>query len=259
MKKQKVINTLKTQDQKDKKKKALIGLGVLFILTGAAMGNLICERFQGVSEAELAELSPENLQDERMEKIKSLLKLLELDENDIESHLEIGKLYNDIQNYKKANYHLNKADLLSAKEKVNNQVKYDILTELAHALSKQNKFDAAIKALERAKKIDPKRTRAYNKKGNIHDKKKEYKKARKEYVSAKKVDKKDPEAYKNLAEQALRKNQPKDALRELKDAVRNNPKSYKAFENLGDGYRKLKKYNKAISTYKRALELHPPP
>ncbi len=246
----------------EKNRKKLIGLGIATILTGVVLSNIICGKMGG-SFDDLSQYALENINDQRIEKLNSLKKLIELDSDDALSHYEIGKIYNELQQFKKATQYLVKADRLSQKAPLSDdaqlaaKTKYDILTELAHALSKQNKFDEAIKTLERAKSLDPKKTDAYNKKGNIHDKRKEHKKAKKEYQRAKKVNRKDPEAYRNIANQAFRANRSKDALSELRNAVRNNPSSYKAFENLGDGYRKLKNFDKAINSYERALELKP--
>ena len=250
---------MKHLDKKPDNYKPLIGLLVVFLLSGAAFSYFLCKG--GVDEIaqELEQYDPGKIVDERSEKIESFKKLLELDPDDLNSHHELGKLYNEIQEYKNALRHLRRADKLSQeKPNIGNQKKYDILSDLAHSLSKMNRFDDAIKVLERAKRIDPKRVKAYNKKGNIHDARKEYKKARKEYLTAKKVDKKDSQSYKNLADQDFRKNKKRSALELLKEAVRNNPHSFKAFENLGDGYGRLGQHNKAISSYSRALALKPP-
>ena len=243
-------------------KKILIGVGVATVLTGLVFSNIICGKIGGGDD--LSQYALENIYDERIEKLNSLKKLIELDSDDALSHYEIGKIYNELQQFKEATKYLVKADRLSEKTPLSNNVqlvakiKYDILTELSHALSKQQQFTKAIRVLERAKKLDPQKTNAYNKKGNIHDKKKEHKKAKKEYQRAKKVNRKDPEAYRNIANQAFRENRNADALSELRNAVRNNPRSYKAFENLGDGYKRIKNFDKAINSYQRALELKPP-
>ena len=252
-----------SEKMKKQDKKAFIGLAFVLALTGVVLSDMICGKL-GISwEDELSKYSIENIHDERMERLNSLKKLIELDEDDFMSHYEIGKIYNELQSFKIASEHLTQADKISEEpftnEELEAKVKYGILTELAHSFSKQNLFNEAIKLLERAKKIDPRQTEAYNKKGNIHDERREHQKARGEYQKAKRINKKEPESYRNLAIQAFRRNQKRDAFKELKSAVRNNPRSFKAFENLGDGYQRTKSFGKAITSYQRALELMPSP
>ena len=238
--------------------KPLIGLLVIILLSGAALTHFLCNWISVQKAQELEQYDPDNIIDERLEKIASLKKLLEIDPKDLNTLHELGRFYNELQEYKKALLYLEKADRLAQEQDLDKQKTYEILSDLAHSLSKMKRFGDAIRVLERAKKTAPKQTRAYNYKGNIHDLRKEYDKARREYLAAKRIDKKDPQSYKNLANQALRKNKKRSALELLKQAIRNNPYSFLAFENLGDGYNEIKEYTKAISSYNRGLELKPP-
>ncbi len=247
-----------------KDKKTLIGFSIIVIFTILALGHIICGKVGENVDGNLSGYALEDIKDTRFEKLKSFKKLIKLYPNNFFSYYELGKLYNQLQQFEKAEEYLSKADRLSKNNlsskdpPLGSKVKYDILIELANALSKQNKFSEAIAILERAKKMDPQKTNAYNKRGNIHDKKKEYTKAKREYIKAKKINKRDPESYKNIANQFFKKNKNLDALSELKEAIHNNPSSYKTFEHLGDGYQKIKNFDKALDFYRRAVKLKLP-
>ena len=188
----------KYPDKKSPGYKPLVGSMVIFLLSGAVLTHFLCKRTSFHKAQELEEYDPNNIVDERLEKIASLEKLLEIDPDDLNSLHELGKFYNELQEYRKALVYLNRADQLAREKNVDKQKMYEILSDLAHSLSKMKRFGDAIRILERAKKIDPKRVKAYNRKGNIHDLRKEYRKARREYLTAREIDKRDPQSYKFL-------------------------------------------------------------
>ena len=212
--------------------KRIIGFLFLFGFTAIIFAKLICKEKTNVSK-EWQEFAPDSIKDERIEQIKSLKKLLDLDPSDHNTYYEIGRLYNKLGDHENAYQYLKKADSIARKKNIDPSMKYNILTELAHSLSKRGKFDEAIKILERAKKISPKKVTAYNRRGNIHDKRREIRKARKEYLKAQSVNKKHPDSYRNLANQELLKGNYDSALDYLKESVRKNPNNYTTFKIWG--------------------------
>ncbi len=228
----------------------------LFLLVVYLISNLFCSdkkndnllnELKGLKDYQL-----ENIRDERLIAIQKLQDLLTKDDS-YKNNYDIGLLYLEMENYPLAIKHLTRAYDIAKK---NNDKKgmYDALTKLSIAYSGMKDYPKALTLLERAKKIDAMKAKAYNKTGNIYDIKKKPEKAEKEYKTAQKVEKTDPESYVNLAKQQLKKGKKKEAIAYLKKGVENNPENSRPYENLGDGYAAVGDIENALKSYSAAAE-----
>lgn len=231
------------------------GLGIVFILFIYLFSNTFCDDKKDsnlLNELkELKKLELSQIPDLEAQKINDLLEELKK-ENNYHNNFELGSIYLNRKEYKKAIRYLTHAFDIAKKNR-NKQRMYKALTTLSVAYSKINNQKKSLSLLKRAKKLEPEKANAYNKTGNVYDKEKKHKEATKEYLTAKKVEKKDPESYRNLANQSFIKNKPNQAIYYLKEGVKNNPDHFRTYENLGDGYIRILKYDSGIKQYEKAL------
>lgn len=117
----------------------------------------------------------------------------------------------------------------------------------------QKNFDAAIKEYEAALVINNKSSALYNNAGISYYMKGDYEKAKEHYIKALRIEPDNKKVYNNLALALCKMGSYDNAF----EAFKKGGNEASAYNNLGYIYITEKKYQEAIKTFQRAIELNP--
>jgi tetratricopeptide (TPR) repeat protein len=210
--------------------------------------------------------------------------ILYIDNTYVKAYLELGLIYYDRRNYNEAIEIYNEA----IKNGIKNALIYH---QLGHALFSAGKTDEAIQSFEEAIKIEPNQFMPYEGLGEVYSSKKEFNKAIKYYSEALNIDENKPGIYRDLAVSYIKAGEPDKAIEIFQKAIKVNPgyadiyeetakalkekgkqkhieiiyelayqsgsKKASYYLNLGYNYDDLKKYDLAIRSYQKAIDIDP--
>jgi tetratricopeptide (TPR) repeat protein len=230
--------------------KAILGAALLLVLGGAAYFSLR-------QKDPLKGFEPAAIVDERDARVKSLLELLKLDNEDYRTHAELAKLYFELGELDNAERHALSAIAVGRQKNADREFmtnQYLLLSRIYQAKGDQQK---ALEYASRAAENEPTKTAPLKRKGQVFEAQRKNEKARLAYLKALKLDEKDPETYALLAAQEFKKGNRKAAMEWLKMGVRRNSTNAIAFRNLARGYVRTDELQKGREAYERALTLDP--
>lgn len=166
------------------------------------------------------------------------------------AQVEIGKIYMNRMNLKKALESFNKAKLIQP----NNPSIYYQEGILRY---KQKKYDLAIESFTTAIKHDSKKANYYNNRAGVYMKQNSFKKALADYKKAIKIKPNSKFLKLNLANCHLNLNALESSLKEYKDILKTSPNDHKIYNKIGIVYLRKKETKKAKLNFDKALELNP--
>ena len=181
---------------------------------------------------------------------KIYLKVLEIDEKNIEALGNLGVISKAQGNHKEAiNYYIK-----TIKLNPNNALTYN---NLGNAFKAIKDYKRAIYAFSDCIKRDPKNASAYNNLGIVYESAGDNNRAIQAYKEAVRVDPKFAKAVNNIGVILYKQKKYQEAIDIFKIALKIDPKYYELFSNIGACYNKLKKYDEAIESLNIAIEKQP--
>ncbi|MFA5293775.1 MAG: tetratricopeptide repeat protein [Phycisphaerae bacterium] len=131
------------------------------------------------------------------------------------------------------------------------------LYQLGLSKTSQGEFTEALIYLEKAIKVNPKFTGAYNLAGDCFRYIGQHQKAIKIYEQAIEVDPNNTDAYCNLGITYRNLGRHDEAIKVFKQTIRINPNNTNAYYNLGITYRDLGRHDEAIESFKQTVRINP--
>lgn len=125
----------------------------------------------------------------------------------------------------------------------------------AMGYSATGNIDEALKDMDAAVKIDPKRANSYFMRAAAYDAKRSYTKAIADLDEAINLNEKDADYYLLRGIIYSHKNELDDALADLNKKVELDPEAMNGYSNRGAIYRKRKEYDLAVVDYSKAIDL----
>ncbi len=159
-----------------------------------------------------------------------------------------------------ANYHMgNTQEALSFLSKATNSNKAvpDWLSNYGVILNEQKRHDEAVKAFDKALKLDPKNAMVHWNKCYTLWLAGRYEEAEKAGRKAVKIDPKSPEAWLNLGAACVKLEKMEEAVECWEKALRLRPDFAFAWNNLGNALRDMGKLKKSEEKCRKALEIDP--
>jgi len=136
------------------------------------------------------------------------------------------------------------------------QAKEQIVT--GDSYLKQEQWDKAIAAYNKAIDLDPKSVESYLNRGTAYDSQGEYDKAIADYTTAIEIDPKDAKAYESRSGAYAGKGEYDKAIADCNKAIEIDPKFVKAYNDRGYIYNDIThEYDKALADFDKAIELNP--
>lgn len=210
--------------------------------------------------------------------------IIDIDITCVNAYLELGQTYYETYRYKEAIETYNLAIANGIKDAL-------IYYRLGNVLYDAARIDEANQNYETSIKIDPNLSMPYEGLGDISRNNNDFKKAADYYRDALKINEKKADIYRKLAVSHIKNNEPEIGIEIFKKALEVNPGymdiyddiadafnkkrfydfieeitmiayqsgSQKAshYFNFGNNYTELKKYDQAIKSYQKAIELDP--
>jgi len=131
------------------------------------------------------------------------------------------------------------------------------LYRLGLSKTSQGEFTEALMYLEKAIKVNPKFTGAYNLAGDCFRYLGQHQKAIKIYEQAIEVDPNNTDAYCNLGITYRNLGRHDEAIKVFKQTIKINPNNTNAYYNLGITYRDLGRHDEAIESFKQTVRINP--
>ncbi|MBI4245037.1 MAG: tetratricopeptide repeat protein [Planctomycetes bacterium] len=177
-------------------------------------------------------------------------KVIGLDQNnpDVYSILGAVKLMN--KEYEKTIEYLNKSIRLKPQNEA-------VLSNLGYTYEKLGMYEKAINHLEEAIKLQPLYFIAYFYLASVYEKTGQFGKAIESYAKVITISPNHAESYLNIGTIHANANRLKESIYFFEQASQKNPKLFMAFYRLGRVHLLMEQYNKAINPLERALSLNP--
>jgi tetratricopeptide (TPR) repeat protein len=125
------------------------------------------------------------------------------------------------------------------------------------ALNSLRRFDEAIASYDRALKINPNKNEAWNNRGNVFLNLNRYDETIASYDRALKIKPDDDQAWYNRGITLARLNRHDEAIASYDYALEIKPDNHAAWYNRGNELSNLNRYDEAIASYDRALKIKP--
>ena len=167
-----------------------------------------------------------------------------------EAYNNLGNIYKEQKNYKKAITNYKKA----VKIKPNY---YEAYNNLGVLYKKIKDYPSALKSIYKALDITVNSPQVFNSLASLYFELKDYQKSLRYFEKVLSIDPYNIEAYNNLSVIFEKKESYKNAERLLKKAIKISPDYYLTYYNLGNLFAKMNKYNLAKKAFERSIELNP--
>ncbi|OGC10930.1 hypothetical protein A3K48_00075 [candidate division WOR-1 bacterium RIFOXYA12_FULL_52_29] len=127
----------------------------------------------------------------------------------------------------------------------------------AQARLERREYQIALADLDRALKLNPNFSAAYNTRGNLYFSMGQPGPARADFLAAVRISSQDATAHNNLGYLLTQMEDYPGALRHLNEALRLDPKSAEAYHNRGNYWLARRDYQLAVADYTAALKIKP--
>jgi len=195
-------------------------------------------------------ISDQDLQNDREEREKNLMKNIGMDYRDRDSYIELAKIY-------KENMELDKAEGI-LKKAIEINPKHDLAyVKLGECYLEQKKFEMAEEVLSAVIKRNPRMSEAYVELGYYYMFVNDYKKAEELLKKAIEINPRDADVYVSLGWFFRNQRMYGEAEEILKKAVEMLPRDDGIYAELASFYRSRNRYREAEEVLKKAIEINP--
>ena len=177
-------------------------------------------------------------------------KAIKINSNNSATYNNIGFIYNQLKEYNKAIQSYERAIQINTRDS-------SAYYNLGNTYKELDQYQKAISCYEKAIEINPKYVEVYNNLGNIHKELDQYQKAISCYEKAIKINPKYVGAYNNLGNINKETGNIKKAIKFYESAIKLRPDHFDSFNNLGNIFKEQGQYQKAIDFYEKAIDIKP--
>jgi tetratricopeptide (TPR) repeat protein len=274
------------KSKKKRKAKRWIKIGIVFLLVLIIGWIWIMHYWYPITEINklYEEAGDFKSKGKYTEAIERYDRILRINKTYVNAYLEKGQIFYNKNNYDKAIKNYNDA--------IENKVKNDqIYYHFGEALKAKGEYEKAIKNYRKSLEISSNLSSAYEGLGDVYESLKDFDNAANNFKIALDLDKNKPDVFRKLSVAFLKKGKLEKAIDEYKRALKVNheyayiyegiaeelrlrgdtgliekiydlastsgSKAASFYSNLGYDYHQLRKYDKAIENYKKAIDIDP--